>query len=104
MGRVAWNGGQEWKAENLEWHGVGELWVQVERHQGHLLLHKQFLSAFSLKEITWITNAVRSHTGSAPNYTIPLFAASSKSLVPHLNVLEFSEKKSQRNVPQLECS
>lgn len=74
MGREAWNGAQEWTVENLEWHGVDALWIQVERHRGHLLSHKQFLSAFFLKEITCTTNAVRKHIGSAPNYAIPLFA------------------------------
>lgn len=50
MEREAWNGAQEWMAESLEWHRVGELWVQVERHQGHLLLHKQLLSASGKKK------------------------------------------------------
>lgn len=60
--------------ENLGWHEVDGLWIQVERHQGRLLLNKQFLSAFFLKEITCVTNAVKKHIGLAPDYTIPLFA------------------------------
>lgn len=59
MGKEAWNGAQEWMVENLEWREVDELWIQVGRDQGHLLSHKQFLSAFFLKEITCITNAVK---------------------------------------------
>lgn len=51
MGKEAWNGAQEWTVENLGWHGVDELWIQVERHQGHLLLHKQFLSASENKTV-----------------------------------------------------
>jgi hypothetical protein len=49
MEREAWNGAQEWMEENLELHGVDELWIQAERHQGLLLLHKQLLSASEKK-------------------------------------------------------
>lgn len=45
MGKEAWNGAQEWMVENLEWREADELWIQVGRHQAHLLSHKQFLSA-----------------------------------------------------------
>lgn len=52
MGREAWSGAQEWVVENLEWREVDELRPQAEGHQGHLLLRKQLLSAFFLKETT----------------------------------------------------
>lgn len=45
MAREAKNGALEWMVGSLELHGVGELWILVWGLQGHLLLHKQFLSA-----------------------------------------------------------
>lgn len=45
MAREAKNGAPEWMVGSLELHGVGELWILVWGLQGHLLLHKQFLSA-----------------------------------------------------------
>lgn len=45
MEREARNGALEWMVVSLELHGAGELWILVGGRQGHLLLHKQFLSA-----------------------------------------------------------
>jgi hypothetical protein len=73
MEREAWNGAQEWMEENLELHGVDELWIQAERHQGLLLLHKQLLSAYFPKETTCTVGKVKKRIGSAPGYTTPLF-------------------------------